>query len=132
MCPASFGTFVKLRTNLRTADELQHVLRIIPVAAEKCLAPREKLKRPKKQIYAKKKEVNGKMPSAMQLGSTLAFVLAPRLSEDCISFSKFQVAQHKGRTFLLPHRGRRQSQFARAVGGPAPDLQLDLVPSLVT
>jgi len=102
MCPASFGTFVKLRTNLRTADELQHVLRIIPVAAEKCLAPREKLKRPKKQIYAKKKEVNGKMPSAMQLGSTLAFVLAPRLSEDCISFSKFQVAQHKGRTFLLP------------------------------
>ena len=77
MCPASFGTFVKLRTNLRTADELQHVLRIIPVAAEKCLAPREKLKRPKKQIYAKKKEVNGKMPSAMQLGSTLAFVLAP-------------------------------------------------------
>ena len=55
MCPASFGTFVKLRTNLRTADELQHVLRIIPVAAEKCLAPREKLKRPKKQIYAKKK-----------------------------------------------------------------------------
>ena len=72
------------------------------------------------------------MPSAMQLGSTLAFVLAPRLSEDCISFSKFQVAQHKGRTFLLPHRGRRQSQFTRTVGGPAPDLQLDLVPSLVT
>jgi len=75
---------------------MSHVLCIIFVTAEHALHL-AKTKTTKKSYQRLKEEVNEKMQSAMQVGSTLAFVLAPpRLSEHCISF-------------LLPHRGRRQA-----------------------
>ena len=88
---------------------MSHVLCIISVTVEHALHL-AKTKTTKKSYQRLKEEVNEKMQSAMQVGSTLAFVLAPpRLSEHCISFSNSKLRSIQGRTFLLPHRGRRQA-----------------------